>query len=49
MDLDRCLETVQELVSLRESVDQFVSPRLVASLAREKWLALCDAPGAAHG
>ncbi len=40
MDLDRCLETVQELVSLRESVDQFVSPRLVAGLAREKWLEL---------
>ena len=37
---DRCVETVFELVSLRESLDQFVSPRLVAALAREKWLSL---------
>jgi len=40
VDPDRCLETALELVSLRESLDQFVSPRLVASLAREKWLSL---------
>ena len=40
IDLDRCLEVASELVSLRESVDQFVSPRLVAALAREKWLEL---------
>ncbi|MBI2104315.1 MAG: DNA polymerase III subunit delta' [Candidatus Omnitrophica bacterium] len=40
IDLDRCLKLAWELVSLRESVDQFVSPRLVASLAREKWLEL---------
>ena len=39
-DVDRCLETAFALVSLRESLDQFVSPRLVASLAREKWLSL---------
>ena len=38
IDLDRCIETALELVTLRESLDQFVSPRLVASLAREKWL-----------
>ncbi|MBI3331031.1 MAG: DNA polymerase III subunit delta' [Candidatus Omnitrophica bacterium] len=41
IDPDRCLEVASELVSLRESVDQFVSPRLVAALAREKWLELC--------
>jgi len=40
IDLDRCVATALELVSLRESVDQFVSPRLVATLAREKWLNL---------
>lgn len=40
MDLDRCLRTVFELLALRESLEQFVSPRLVASLAREKWLSL---------
>jgi DNA polymerase-3 subunit delta' len=39
-DADRCLETAFDLVALRESVEQFVSPRLVASLAREKWLTL---------
>lgn len=42
MDLDRCLETVFELVALRDSLEQFVSPRLVASVAREKWLSLID-------
>lgn len=40
VDLDRCLATVFELIELRESLEQFVSPRLVASLAREKWLSL---------
>ena len=40
VDLDRCLETVVELVALRESLEQFVRPRLVATLAREKWLEL---------
>ncbi len=40
VDLDRCLETAFELVILRESIEQFVNPKLVASLAREKWLAL---------
>ena len=40
LDRDRCLETAFELVSLRESLDQFVSPKLVASLAREQWLSL---------
>ena len=40
IDVDRCLETAFELVSLRESMEQFVSPRLVAALAREKWLSL---------
>ncbi|MBI3996588.1 MAG: DNA polymerase III subunit delta' [Candidatus Omnitrophica bacterium] len=40
MDLDRCLDTVFELVALRDSLEQFVSPRLVAAVAREKWLNL---------
>lgn len=40
VDLDRCLEAADSLISLRESVDQYVSPRLVASIAREKWLSL---------
>ena len=42
IDLDRCLEAALELVSLRESLGQFVSPRMVASLARETWLSLSD-------
>ena len=40
VDLDRCLETAFGLVTLRHSMEQFVSPRLVAALAREKWLSL---------
>ena len=40
MDLDRCLDVVFELMALRDSLEQFVSPRLVAALAREKWLSL---------
>ena len=39
-DVDRCVETALELLSLRESVDQFVSPRLIAAMAREKWMGL---------
>lgn len=41
-DVDRCLETAQELVALRESLEQFANSRLVASLARETWLSLTD-------
>jgi DNA polymerase-3 subunit delta' len=40
LDVDRCLETAFALINLRESLDQFVNPRLVATLAREKWLSL---------
>lgn len=40
VDLGRCLETASGLARLRESIDQYVSPRLVASLARERWLSL---------
>lgn len=43
VDVDRCLETALELVTLRESMEQFVSPKLVAALAREKWLSLTEA------
>ena len=39
-DADRCVAAAMELLALRESLDQFVSPRLVASLAREQWLSL---------
>jgi DNA polymerase-3 subunit delta' len=39
-DVDRCLDTAEELVRLRGSIEQFVNPRLVAALAREHWLAL---------
>ena len=40
VDVDRCVKTALELVELRESLEQFVSPRLVAALAREKCLSL---------
>lgn len=40
VDVDRCLETAFELMALRDSIEQFVSPRLVAALARERWLNL---------
>lgn len=39
-DVERCVDTALALHALRESLDQFVSPRLVASLAREQWLSL---------
>jgi DNA polymerase-3 subunit delta' len=42
VDPDRCADTAFELLALRESLDQFASPRLVASLAREKWLSLLE-------
>jgi DNA polymerase-3 subunit delta' len=45
VDVDRCVDTAFELLALRESLDQFVSPRLVASLAREKWLTLLETHG----
>ncbi len=38
VDVDRCLETTERLLALRGSIEQFVSPRLIASLARETWL-----------
>ncbi len=40
--LDQCLDTVWALIALRESLEQFVSPRLVAAVAREHWLALME-------
>jgi len=43
-DVDRWVETAFDVIALRESLEQFVSPRLVASLAREKWLALVITP-----
>ena len=44
MDLDRCLTTTFALLELRESIERFVNPRVVAGLAREKWLALFESP-----
>ena len=41
-DVDRCVETAFDVIALRESLEQFVSPRLVVALAREKWLSLHD-------
>ena len=41
-DVDRCVHTAFEVIALRESLEQFASPRLVASLAREKWLSLVE-------
>lgn len=43
VDVDRCVSTALELWQLRESLEQFVSPRLVVALAREKWLSLIEA------
>ena len=37
---DRCFALAQELLALHNSLEQFVSPRLVANLAREHWLSL---------
>jgi hypothetical protein len=43
VEADQCFEVAQELLALRQSLEQFVSPRLVASLAREHWLSLMAA------
>ena len=40
VDADRCVETALALLSLRESLEQYASPRLVAAVARERWLTL---------
>ena len=40
VDVDRCLAMAFDVVELRESVEQFANPRLVASLVRERWLSL---------
>ena len=52
VEVDRCLETAFEWLRLRESLDQFANPRLVATLARETWLNLQDVhrrPSTVHG
>ncbi|MBI4343882.1 MAG: AAA family ATPase [Candidatus Omnitrophica bacterium] len=46
---ERCVDAAFELLLLRESVEQFVSPRLVASLARERWLSLHEKQGGSSG
>ena len=43
LPVDRCARTAFELMQLRDSLEQFVSPKLVASLAREHWLILMKA------
>lgn len=48
IDLDRCLDAAEELAALRASIDQFVSPRLIASVAREKWFSLLAESDNAH-
>ena len=45
VDMDRCLEAAFELMSLRDSLEQFANPRLVAALAKEKWLELLEGVG----
>lgn len=40
VDVDRCVETAFEFLQLRESLDHFANPRLVAALVREHWLNL---------
>ncbi len=45
LDVDQCVETAFDLMALRDSLEQFVSPRLVAALAREKWFSLQEANG----
>ena len=40
MPIDHCARAAFELMQLRDSLEQFVSPKLVAALAREKWLNL---------
>ena len=40
VDREQCVETALGLIELQESLEQFVSPRLVAAVARERWLSL---------
>ena len=42
VDPARCIETALELVALTDSLEQYASPRLVATLAREHWLSLME-------
>lgn len=42
VDPDRCLETAFELLALREALEQAGNPRLIAAMARERWLSLFD-------
>lgn len=49
IDLDRCFEASGRFVQLRESVDQFVSPRLIAAVARETWLSLIQPAASVKG
>jgi hypothetical protein len=42
VEADQCVETAFELMALRDSLEQFANPRLVAGLAREKWLSLFE-------
>ena len=43
-DVERCGDAAMELLALRESLEQFVSPKLVAALAREQWFILTAVP-----
>lgn len=43
LDVDRCADLACELATLRESLEQFGNPRLIATLVRERWLSLASA------
>lgn len=38
IDAEHCVEAAFEFLQLRESLDHFANPRLVAALVRERWL-----------
>lgn len=42
VEVERCVEAAFEIAALRESLEQFANPRLVATLAREHWLSLIE-------
>ncbi len=42
INLEQCVQAVFAMAALRESLDRFANPRLVAAAARERWLAVYD-------
>jgi len=45
---DQCVEAMMTLHELRDSLEQFANPRLVASMARETWLEVISAGRMMH-